>query len=92
MKLQPIPERGRVLCRARSIRLIIVAGILSGCEVAFPILDQFVTILRGAHRSCDLWPLMSGFLDYLELAVYDAKRLKSSHRRCVGQNAGHGEP
>ncbi|GAJ95776.1 hypothetical protein RRH01S_13_01370 [Rhizobium rhizogenes NBRC 13257] len=40
MKLKLIPEAGRVLRRAWSIRLIAAAGILSGCEIALPIIDQ----------------------------------------------------
>ena len=47
MKLQLVPEWGQVLRRAWSIRLIVVAGILSGCEIALPIIDQVVTIPRG---------------------------------------------
>ena len=43
MKPKLLPNAGRVLRRAWSIRLIVVAGILSGCEVALPIIDQFVT-------------------------------------------------
>jgi hypothetical protein len=47
MKLKLVPEAGRVLRRAWSIRLIAAAGILSGCEIALPIIDQVVTIPRG---------------------------------------------
>ena len=49
MKL--VPNAGRVLRRAWSIRFIVVAGILSGCEVALPIIDQFVTIPRGTFAA-----------------------------------------
>lgn len=41
----------QVFRRAWSIRLIVVAGILSGCEVALPIIDQFVTIPRGTFAA-----------------------------------------
>ncbi|NLS19913.1 hypothetical protein HGP16_25575 [Rhizobium sp. P40RR-XXII] len=51
MKPKLVPEWGRVLRRAWSIRLIVVAGILSGCEVALPIIDQFVTIPRGTFAA-----------------------------------------
>ncbi len=46
-----VPEWGRVLRRAWSIRLIVAAGILSGCEVALPIIDQFITIPRGTFAA-----------------------------------------
>ncbi len=49
MKL--IPDVRRVLRHAWSVRLIVAAGILSGCEVALPIIDQFVTIPRGAFAA-----------------------------------------
>ncbi|EJK83527.1 hypothetical protein [Rhizobium sp. AP16] len=47
MKLKLVPDAGRVLRRAWSIRFIVAAGILSGCEIALPIIDQVVTIPRG---------------------------------------------
>ena len=49
MKL--VPNAGRVLRRAWSIRFIVVAGILSGCEVALPIIDQVVSIPRGVFAA-----------------------------------------
>ncbi|MDR6904279.1 hypothetical protein [Rhizobium miluonense] len=51
MKPKLVPNVGRVLRRAWSIRLIVVAGILSGCEVALPIIDQFVSIPRGTFAA-----------------------------------------
>ena len=45
MKL--VAEWRRVLRHAWSIRLIVAAGILSGCEIALPIIDQAVSIPRG---------------------------------------------
>ena len=49
--LKLIPDAGRVLRRAWSIRFIVVAGILSGCEVALPIIDQVVSIPRGVFAA-----------------------------------------
>lgn len=46
-----VPNAGRVLRRAWSIRLILAAGILSGCEIALPIIDQVVTIPRGVFAA-----------------------------------------
>lgn len=51
MKPKLVPDWWRVLRRAWSIRLIVVAGILSGCEVALPIIDQFVSIPRGTFAA-----------------------------------------
>jgi len=43
-----IDDWQRVLRRAWSIRLILLAGVLSGLEVALPIIDGLVEIPRGA--------------------------------------------
>lgn len=51
MKPKLVPNAGRVLRRAWSIRLIVVAGVLSGCEIALPIIDQVVTIPRGVFAA-----------------------------------------
>jgi hypothetical protein len=51
MKPKLVPNAGWVLRRAWSIRLIVVAGILSGCEIALPIIDQVVTIPRGVFAA-----------------------------------------
>lgn len=51
MKPKLVPNAGRVLRRAWSIRLGVVAGILSGCEIALPIIDQAVTIPCGAFAT-----------------------------------------
>ena len=45
--MKPVPNWCRVLRYAWSIRLIAAAGILSGCEIALPIIDQVVSIPRG---------------------------------------------
>ena len=50
-QLELIPEWQRVIRRAWSIRLIVIAGILSGCEVALPIIDQVVSIPRGVFAA-----------------------------------------
>lgn len=51
MKPKLVPHAGRVLRRAWSIRLIVAAGILSGCEIALPIIDQVVSIPRGVFAA-----------------------------------------
>ncbi|MFB9952021.1 hypothetical protein ACFFP0_24495 [Rhizobium puerariae] len=45
MKLAP--NAGRVLRRAWSIRLMIAAGLLSGAEVALPLIDGLFEMPRG---------------------------------------------
>lgn len=42
MKL--VPNASRVLRRAWSIRLMLLAGLLSGLEVALPLLDGYVNV------------------------------------------------
>ena len=37
----------RVLKRAWSIRLMVLAGVLSGIEIALPLIDGFIDIPRG---------------------------------------------
>ncbi|NTJ64438.1 hypothetical protein G6M50_33440 [Agrobacterium rhizogenes] len=51
MKPKLVPNVGRVLCCARSIRLIVVAGILSGCGIALAIIDQIVAKPRGVFAA-----------------------------------------
>lgn len=51
MELKLVAEWRRVLRHAWSIRLIILAGVLSGCEIALPIIDQVVSIPRGAFAA-----------------------------------------
>ncbi len=41
----------QVLRYAWSIRLLIAAGFLSGCEVALPIIDEFLPIPRGVFAA-----------------------------------------
>lgn len=45
--MHPVPEWRRVLRRAWSIRLMIAAGILSGAEVAMPLLHGVVALPPG---------------------------------------------
>lgn len=47
LPLHPVPEWRRVLRRAWSIRLMIVAGILSGAEVAMPLLEGVIDLPGG---------------------------------------------
>jgi len=49
MKL--VAEWRPVLRHAWTIRLIVVAGVLSGCEVALPFIDQVVSIPRGVFAA-----------------------------------------
>jgi hypothetical protein len=45
--LEPIDHFAHVFKRAWSVRLILMAGIFSGLEIALPILDQWIAIPRG---------------------------------------------
>lgn len=42
-----VPEAGRVLRRAWSIRFIVLAALFSGVEIALPYLDGLLPIGRG---------------------------------------------
>lgn len=45
--MRPVANWRAVLLRAWSIRFIVLAGVLSGIEVALPVIDQFIDIPRG---------------------------------------------
>lgn len=49
MKL--IPNAGQVLRKAWSIRLMIIAGILSGVEVALPFLEGWLPVPTGTFAA-----------------------------------------
>lgn len=51
LPLHPVPEWRRVLRRAWSIRLMIVAGVLSGAEVAMPLLEGVIDLPGGLFAS-----------------------------------------
>lgn len=53
--LEPVQHFGRVFKRAWSIRLILLAGLFSGLEIALPIIDQWLYLPRG------LFAGLSGF-------------------------------
>lgn len=57
-----IDDWRRVLARAWSIRLLIVAGILSGVEIALPIIDGWITIPRGLFASLSFVVVAAAFV------------------------------
>jgi hypothetical protein len=52
----------RVLRHAWSIRLIILAGILSGGEIALPLIDQVVDIPRGVFAGLSFVATAAAFV------------------------------
>lgn len=52
----------QVLRYAWSIRLIVLAGILSGMEVALPIIDEFVELPRGLFAGLSLLVVGGAFI------------------------------
>jgi hypothetical protein len=57
-----IDDWRRVIKRAWSIRLLIVAGILSGIEVALPVIDGWITIPRGLFASLSFVVVAAAFV------------------------------
>lgn len=49
--MRPVPNWRAVLRRAWSVRLILLAGALSGAEVAMPLLDGLLPIPRGVFAA-----------------------------------------
>lgn len=60
MKLAP--DWRRVLRRAWSIRLILLAGLLSGLEVALPFLDGLLPVPPGAFAALSLVTTAGAFV------------------------------
>jgi len=46
-----VPNWWAVLTRAWSIRLLIVAGVLSGLEIALPLMEDFFPLDRGVFAA-----------------------------------------
>lgn len=51
-----------VVKRAWSIRLIILAGMLSGAEIALPVIDQFVDLPRGLFAALSFAATAGAFI------------------------------
>jgi hypothetical protein len=61
-KLKLIPEWRGVLRRAWSIRLIVIAGILSGCEVGLPYINELTEIPRGVFAALTIIVCAGAFI------------------------------
>ena len=57
-----IADWRRVLRRAWSIRLMIAAGLLSGVEVALPLLDGFVPVPAGIFAALSALTTAAAFV------------------------------
>lgn len=57
-----IPNWRVVLTKAWSVRLMIVAGILSGFEVALPLIDQVIDIPRGLFAAASGLTVSAAFI------------------------------
>lgn len=57
-----IADWRRVLRRAWSVRLMIVAGILSGVEVALPFLDGALPVPAGAFAALSAFTTAAAFV------------------------------
>lgn len=57
-----IDDWSRVLRKAWSIRLILLAALLSGVEVALPILDGLIEFPRGAFAAASAFVTMAALV------------------------------
>ncbi len=62
MTFKPVSNWRKVLRKAWSVRLMIVAGILSGGEVALPLLDQVIEIPRGLFAAASGLTVSAAFI------------------------------
>lgn len=60
--IRPVANWRRVLRHAWSIRLIVLAGILSGIEIALPLIDGFVPIERGLFAALSFLATAGAFV------------------------------
>jgi hypothetical protein len=63
--MQLLPNWRAVLQRAWSIRLMILAGLLSGAEIALPLLDGFIDIPRGLFAALSAAATCGAFITRL---------------------------
>lgn len=57
-----VAEWWRVLRYAWSIRLLVLAGVLSGVEIALPLIDQVVEIPRGVFAGLSFLATAAAFV------------------------------
>lgn len=60
--MRPVTNWRAVLRYAWSVRLIAIAGVLSGIEVALPVVDQFIDIPRGWFAAASGVVVCSAFI------------------------------
>lgn len=60
--MRPIADWRRVLRRAWSIRLMILAAVLSGIEVALPLLDGLVPVPAGVFAGLSAFTTAGAFV------------------------------
>ena len=60
--MKPVENWRRVLKKAWSIRLMILAGLLSGLEVALPIIDSFIDVPRGLFAAASGLTVSAAFV------------------------------
>ena len=60
--IKPVANWRRVLRHAWSIRLIVLAGILSGLEIALPLIDGFLPIERGLFAALSFLATAGAFV------------------------------
>ena len=60
--MKRLPNWRVVLARAWSIRLMVLAGILSGAGIALPLIDEVANIPRGAFAALSFVTVAAAFV------------------------------
>ena len=60
--MKPVPNWRRVLRYAWSIKLIIAAGVLSGAEIALPLIREFMDVPRGVFAGLSFAATAGAFI------------------------------
>ncbi|KRE02611.1 hypothetical protein ASE61_15145 [Bosea sp. Root670] len=60
--MEPVPNWRRVLRYAWSIKLIVLGGVLSGAEVALPLIREVVDVPRGWFAAASLIVTAGAFI------------------------------
>lgn len=60
--MRPVPNWRRVLRYAWSIKLIVLGGVLSGAEVALPLIREIVDVPRGLFAAASFAATAGAFI------------------------------
>jgi hypothetical protein len=63
--MEPVPNWRRVLRYAWSIKLIVLAGVLSGAEIALPLIREIIEVPRGWFAAASFVATAGAFITRL---------------------------